>query len=123
MIATGTVFRTLSSLWSWRRRSRDKTALLKASINEKDRGIVTGHDVPGVKPGDVIVCVDRVISVRRRVETLLGDRPKRMRNWAGSGNRTVGDDYIRMVAERSGGREKALTAEISRLRRYYRAES
>ncbi len=39
---------------------------------------VTGHDAPGVKPGDVIIAVDpRYFRPGAQVETLLGDLMKR----------------------------------------------
>ncbi|MFB0713994.1 GDP-mannose 4,6-dehydratase, partial [Buttiauxella noackiae] len=44
-----------------------------------EKGIVvsvTGHDAPGVKPGDVIVSVDPRYFRPAEVETLLGDPTK-----------------------------------------------
>ncbi|MGQ7191679.1 GDP-mannose 4,6-dehydratase, partial [Escherichia sp. HC-CC] len=37
---------------------------------------VTGHDAPGVKPGDVIIAVDPRYFRPAEVETLLGDPTK-----------------------------------------------
>ncbi|EBG9266222.1 GDP-mannose 4,6-dehydratase [Salmonella enterica subsp. enterica] len=46
-------------------------------INEKGIVVsVTGHDAPGVKPGDVIVAVDPRYFRPAEVETLLGDPSK-----------------------------------------------
>ncbi len=45
---------------------------------------VTGHDAPGVKPGDVIIAVDPRYFRPAEVETLLGDPTKAHENWAGN---------------------------------------
>jgi GDPmannose 4,6-dehydratase len=53
----------------------------------EEKGIVvsvTGHDAPGVKPGDVIVQVDPRYFRPAEVETLLGDPTKAHENWAGN---------------------------------------
>lgn len=53
----------------------------------EEKGIVvsvTGHDAPGVKPGDVIIAVDPRYFRPAEVETLLGDPTKRTKNWAGN---------------------------------------
>ena len=45
----------------------------------EEKGIVvsvTGHDAPGVKPGDVITPLTRATSVRLKLKTLLGDPTK-----------------------------------------------
>ncbi|HAL7318609.1 TPA: GDP-mannose 4,6 dehydratase, partial [Escherichia coli] len=45
----------------------------------EEKGIVvsvTGHDAPGVKPGDVIIAVDPRYFRPAEVETLLGDPTK-----------------------------------------------
>ncbi len=53
----------------------------------EEKGIVvsvTGHDAPGVKPGDVIIAVDPRYFRPAEVETLLGDPTKAHENWAGN---------------------------------------
>ncbi len=90
-------------------------------INEKGIVVsVTGHDAPGVKPGDVIVAVDPRYFRPAEVETLLGDpskaheklgwKPKSpCRRWSPRWWRTIWRP------------RKTLTAEISRLRGGHRA--
>lgn len=54
-------------------------------VNEKGIVVsVTGHDAPGVKPGDVMIAVDPRYFRPAEVETLLGDPAKAHENWAGS---------------------------------------
>ncbi len=53
----------------------------------EEKGIVvsvTGHDAPGVKPGNVIIAVDPRYFRPAEVETLSVTRPKRTKNWAGN---------------------------------------
>lgn len=54
----------------------------------EEKGIVvTGHDAPGVKPGDVIIAVDPRYFRPAEVETLLGDPgPKRTKTGLETGN-------------------------------------
>ncbi len=59
-------------------------------INEKGIVVsVTGHDAPGVKPGDVIVAVDPRYFRPAEVETLLGDPSKACRRWSPRWWRTI----------------------------------
>lgn len=77
-------------------RYRDRRSVLRASVRGnggsttgiklrfegtgvEEKGIVvsvTGHDAPGVKPGDVIIAVDPRYFRPAEVETLLGDPTK-----------------------------------------------
>mgnify|MGYP002227563129 FL=1 len=53
----------------------------------EEKGIVvsvTGHDAPGVKPGDVIIAVDPRYFRPAEVETLLGDPTKAHEKLAGN---------------------------------------
>lgn len=53
----------------------------------EEKGIVvsvTGHDAPGVKPGDVITPLTRATSVRLKLKRCSVTRPKRTKNWAGN---------------------------------------
>lgn len=89
----------------------------------EEKGIVvsvTGHDAPGVKPGDVIIAVDPRYFRPAEVETLLGDPTKAHENWAGN-RKSPSERWCLKWWLMTSKRRKTLSAEISRLRRGDRA--
>lgn len=89
----------------------------------EEKGIVvsvTGHDAPGVKPGDVIIAVDPRYFRPAEVETLLGDPTKAHENWAGN-RKSPSERWCLKWWLMTLKRRKTLSAEISRLRRGDRA--
>ncbi len=89
----------------------------------EEKGIVvsvTGHDAPGVKPGDVIIVVDPRYFRPAEVETLLGDPTKAHENWAGN-RKSPSERWCLKWWLMTSKRRKTLSAEISRLRRGDRA--
>ena len=90
----------------------------------EEKGIVvsvTGHDAPGVKPGDVIIAVDPRYFRPAEVETLLGDPTKAHEKLGWKPEITLREMVSEMVANDLEAAKKPLSAEISRLRRGNRA--
>ncbi len=90
----------------------------------EEKGIVvsvTGHDAPGVKPGDVIIAVDPRYFRPAEVETLLGDPTKAHEKLGWKPEITLREMVSEMVANDLEAAKKTLSAEISRLRRGDRA--
>ncbi|XPE64752.1 GDP-mannose 4,6-dehydratase [Shigella flexneri] len=80
---------------------------------------VTGHDAPGVEPGDVIIAVNPRYFRPAEVETLLGD-PTKAHESGLEPEITLREMVSEMVANDLEAGEKH-SAEISRLRRGDRA--
>ena len=121
VIATGVQYFRTSVRGNGGRHSWASNCALRHGCEEKGIVVsVTGHDAPGVKPGDVIIAVDRVTSVRQKLKRCSATRPKRTKNWAGN-RKSPSERWCLKWWLMTSKRRKTLSAEISRLRRGDRA--